>query len=93
MGLRERICNAFVEKKARGERCGAIPFGFSLAPDGVKLVPVEHEQRTLARIRTLASLGHGRKKIAKLLNQEGHRPQTAAHWHPTVVGRIMRRCA
>jgi DNA invertase Pin-like site-specific DNA recombinase len=51
--IRARTRAALGVKRARGERIGGVPYGFELALDGVHLVAVEAEQRTIARAREL----------------------------------------
>jgi len=69
-------------KKANGEKTGgSIPFGFSLAADGIHLVqhPVEHP--VLVRILDLRRSGLGGRRIAGVLQAEGHQPRGAS-WNP-----------
>src|ERR1017187_4356142 len=51
--IRARTCAALAAKRAHGERVGAVPFGFAVHADGVRLVVNEREQATIARAREL----------------------------------------
>jgi len=69
-------------KKANGEKTGgSVPYGFSLAPDGIHLEqhPVEHP--VLVRIMDLRRGGLGGRRIAGILQAEGHQPRGAS-WNP-----------
>jgi hypothetical protein len=69
-------------KKAKGEKTrGSIPFGFSLAADGVHLEPHPVEHPVLVRILTLRRAGLGGRRIAATLTAEGHQPRGVA-WNP-----------
>jgi len=59
-------------KRARGERVGALPYGFALNADGVRLVAVEREQAAIARTRelravalSLRAVAHSRRRLAR----------------------------
>src|ERR1017187_4128243 len=51
--IRARTCAALAAKRALGDRVGAVPFGFAVHADGVRLVVNEREQATIARAREL----------------------------------------
>jgi len=68
-------------KKSHGEKTGgSVPFGFSLAADGVHLEPHPVEHLVLVRILDLRRGGLGGRKIARILANEGHRPR-GARWN------------
>jgi DNA invertase Pin-like site-specific DNA recombinase len=72
-------------KKAKGEKTGgSVPFGFSLAADGVHLEPHPVEHPVLVRILTLRQAGLGGRRIAAILTAEGHQPRGAAWNHGNV---------
>ncbi len=63
-------------KKAKGEKMGgSIPFGFSLAADGIHLEPHPVEHPVLVRILELRRAGLGGRRIAATLAAVGHQPQ------------------
>jgi DNA invertase Pin-like site-specific DNA recombinase len=55
--IRTRTRAALNVKKSRGERVGALPYGYGLASDGVHLVEDEGEQTVIRAIRDLRSSG------------------------------------
>jgi DNA invertase Pin-like site-specific DNA recombinase len=79
--LRKNTVRAMAVKKARGELVGSVPFGFSLAADGIHLEPHPVEHSVLVRILTLRQAGLGGRRIAAILTAEGHQPRGAA-WNP-----------
>jgi DNA invertase Pin-like site-specific DNA recombinase len=69
-------------KKTLGEKTGgSVPFGFSLAADGVHLEPHPVEHPVLIRILALRRAGLGGRRIAAILTAEGHQPRGVA-WNP-----------
>jgi hypothetical protein len=69
--LRARTRAALQAKRARGERVGSVAYGCALAPDGLHLVNVAHEQATIARARRLARAGMSLRGVASALAREG----------------------
>ena len=49
----ERTTVALGHKRDRGERVGKVPFGFTLAGDGINLVPNDQEQQIINLIGQL----------------------------------------
>jgi DNA invertase Pin-like site-specific DNA recombinase len=69
-------------KKGKGEKTGgSVPYGFSVAADGVHLQPDPEEHPVLLRILELRHAGLGGRRIAAALTAEGHRPRGLA-WNP-----------
>lgn len=62
---------AMKHKASKGERVGAIPYGFALAADGVSLVEVEAEQAVIADARALRAAGLSLGAVAKRLASRG----------------------
>lgn len=58
-------------KKARGERTGAVPYGYRLASDGVHLDPIAEEQKVIAEARRLHKAGQSLRAIARELDRRG----------------------
>lgn len=58
-------------KKARGERTGAVPYGYRLASDGVHLDPIAKEQKVIAEARRLHKAGQSLRAIARELDRRG----------------------
>jgi DNA invertase Pin-like site-specific DNA recombinase len=67
----ERTATAMKHKASKGERVGAIPYGFALADDGVTLVEVEAEQAVMAEARTLRAAGLSLRTVAAELARRG----------------------
>jgi DNA invertase Pin-like site-specific DNA recombinase len=67
----ERTATAMKHKASKGERVGAIPYGFALAADGVALVEVEAEQAVMAEARTLRAAGLSLRTVAAELARRG----------------------
>jgi DNA invertase Pin-like site-specific DNA recombinase len=79
---------ALAVKKAKGEKTGgSVPFGFQVQADGVHLEPHPLEHVVLARVLELRRAGMGGRKIAAILNKEGHRPRGKA-WDPGNLQRL-----
>jgi site-specific DNA recombinase len=102
--LMRRIVDAFAEyerlvigartkaalqaKRRRGERAGAIPFGFKAGELG-RLEADQAEQEIILLVRSLKAQGMSIRQIANELN--GRRvPARGAQWHPTTIARILK---
>ncbi|MBT8452795.1 MAG: recombinase family protein [Deltaproteobacteria bacterium] len=59
-----------------------------MGEDGVRLIKVPDEQRTLSRIRQFRKEGLSIRAIADALNERGL-PARGKCWHPTTVARIL----
>lgn len=69
--ISERTSTAMQFKKAKGERVGAIPFGFTLEADGVNLIPSATEQTVIQQARELKASGLSLRKVAHELARRG----------------------
>lgn len=88
----ERTRDALQHKRSRGERVGAIPFGYDLAPDGVRLVPNAAEQRVLGLTRTLRDGGMSLRQIAAELSRQNlPTKKGGSRWTHATVQRILAR--
>jgi site-specific DNA recombinase len=67
----ERTATAMAHKKTRGERVGAVPYGYGLGADGHALVPVAAEQAVIAEARRLKASGLALRTIAAELERAG----------------------
>ena len=90
--IKARTRAALAVKRRRGERTGAVPFGFKLGTDGVHLEEDPAEQRVLALTEALRADGLSIRAIAAHLNEEGV-PARGKRWHPTTVARLLKRAA
>lgn len=83
----ERTAEALRHKRARGQRAGTVPFGFSVAADGRTLVPEETEQQALAVMRECRAAGYTLRAIAQELNRQGLSTRRGTPWrHEYVYG-------
>jgi DNA invertase Pin-like site-specific DNA recombinase len=87
--IRSRTRAALEAKRAKGERIGAITYGFAVAADGVHLVAVEHEQRAISRARRLAGNGRSLRSIAAALAHAGYVSRSGRPFHPTQIARML----
>ena len=86
----QRTKAAMTAKRARGERVGAVPFGFQLADDGRTLLPWLAEQRIVGLIRQLREAGYSRQAIADRLNAEGYTTRSGSAWRHQYVRNLTR---
>jgi site-specific DNA recombinase len=87
--IRARTCAALAAKRARGERVGAVPYGFALDADGVRLVAVEREQSAIARARELRAFGLSLRAVASELAAEGHVSRKGRAFFAPQVARML----
>jgi DNA invertase Pin-like site-specific DNA recombinase len=71
----ERTSEALQAKRARGERAGEVPFGFTATPEG-RLIVDATEAAVIDRIRALRGAGVSFRSIVATLEREGHRGRT-----------------
>ncbi len=91
--IRARTREALSMKRARGERLGAVPYGYSLATDGLHLEADAAEQAVLLRVRELSSAGLSQREIVERLGAQGIVGRTGAPLQKTQVARILLRVA
>ncbi len=84
----ERTTMALAHKKAKGERTGEVPYGFRVAPDGIRLEPEPQEQIAVAKAKALRAAGQSLREIAAALASEGFKSRGKA-WHPMTVKNIV----
>ncbi len=89
----ERTSAALQTKRAKGERVGEIPFGYSLAPDGKSLVEHQEEQRALRLIHLLREDGRSLRAISDELNRQGITAKKGGAWTHGQVQSVLRRAA
>lgn len=90
----ERTAAALAHKRNMGERVGAVPFGYTLADDGISLTPNGREQRIIADIETLRSRGYSLRAIADELTHRGIITKKGnTVWGHTAIKRILDRAA
>jgi site-specific DNA recombinase len=90
----ERTTDAMEYKKSKGERVGAVPFGFDLAANGINLIPNEQEQQVITEINSLRASGHSLREIAVELTRQGIATKEGnASWSHQAVAKILNRKA
>lgn len=92
--IRQRTKAAMAAKRKAGERCGEVPFGWTLGDDNT-LIPVEEEQRVIAAIVKCRAAGMSLRAIAAILTDEGVSTKKGnSSWnHNTVRGILDRQAA
>lgn len=92
--IAERTSNALQHKKSKGELVGSVPFGYSLAADGIKLEENPTQQEALVLIGKLRAKGLSLRQIAQELTQLGV-PTAKGNksWTHTTIQRIVNRKA
>ena len=86
--IRARTKAALAAKKVRGERMGKLPYGFTVADDGVHLVPCASEQQILQRLVSLRGQGHSLRKMADTLNRESRFNRYGRPWNNVLLHRL-----
>jgi len=84
---------ALAVKKAKGERVGAVPYGWQLGADGVQLERCEAEQAVMATCRELKAEGWTLAAIGTELERRGLTPRNGGRWHPVRVFRVLEAAA
>jgi DNA invertase Pin-like site-specific DNA recombinase len=84
----ERTTMALQHKKSKGERVGQIPYGSSLANDGVMLVNDDYQQGVIAFVKDCKRKGFSIRATVTELKNKGYQPQ-GSKWYPTTVARIL----
>lgn len=90
IGVRTKA--ALQAKIRRGERCGAVRYGFNLSPDGISLVENAAEQAVIQAILEDRALGASLREIADDLNRRGVPTKAGkAGWRHTTIRQILAR--
>ena len=89
----ERTTAALAHKKSKGERVGNVLYGYTLADDGVKLIPDDVQQEAIQIIKALREDGMSFREIAAELNARNVPTQKGKPWIHTAVARIVKRAA
>ncbi len=86
--IRARTKAALYAKKVRGERMGKLPYGFTVADDGVQVVPCSGEQMILQRISILRGQGYSLRQVAALLNAASRFNRHGRRWNQVLLHTI-----
>ncbi len=90
--IAERTADALQGKISRGERCGRIRFGYTLAADGKTLIPEPSEQRALAFMREWKAQGKTYREMVATLESMGiDCKDPGSVWRPGAIHRILTR--
>lgn len=87
--IRARTRDALGVKRSRGERVGAVPYGYRVAADGVRLELAPAEQATIARARELRADGWSLREVAASLTAEGRKSRTGRAFEAKAVWRML----
>jgi DNA invertase Pin-like site-specific DNA recombinase len=86
----ERTAMALQHKKAKGEKTGgAVPYGYTLAANGVDLHPDPVEQEVIRQARKLHAGGLSLRKIAAALNRRGFNARNGSMFQATQIQRMV----
>ena len=90
--IAERTADALQGKISRGERCGRIRFGYTLAADGKTLIPDPDQQRALAFMREWEAQGKTYREMVATLKSMGiDCKDPGSVWRPGAIHRILTR--
>jgi DNA invertase Pin-like site-specific DNA recombinase len=89
--IRTRTKTALAVKRSRGERAGAVPWGFVLDPDEVHLRPSPSEQAVVDRVQEAHARGLSQREIVAELARGAVVGRTGRPLTKTQVVRILRR--
>jgi DNA invertase Pin-like site-specific DNA recombinase len=88
--IRERTRAALRALRAQGKRTGGdVPFGFRVGDDARTLLPIEHEQATIARARELRAAGLSLRAVSAALASEGRLARTGRAFEAQQVARLV----
>jgi pyridoxal biosynthesis lyase PdxS len=85
-GLTARALQA---KRARGERVGAVRYGYRLAADGRTEIEDEDEQAVIMEARRLRAEGLSLQKVADELASAGHTGRTGRAFAAMQISRMV----
>lgn len=89
LGGRKLTKDALGAKKARGERTGSVPYGYTMAADGVHLEAVSEEQEVIAEARRLHGAGQSLRGIARELLLLGHTSRNGRIFEAQQIHRML----
>jgi DNA invertase Pin-like site-specific DNA recombinase len=85
----ERTSAALQHKRARGERVGAVPYGYRVGADGVALEADPAEQEVITVARDLVAGGLSLNRVATELASRGYAPRSGGQWYATQIKRMV----
>lgn len=90
--IRARTKAALAAKRARGERTGEVPYGFTAGADG-SLIANEAEQKVIALVRSYRAAGVPFRTIVSELSRAGIVSRSGRAMQLTQIARIAKRAA
>lgn len=87
--ISERTSDGLQAKKARGERAGNVPYGYS-ADATAKLVEHPEEQRVIREMKGLRGEGRTLREIADCLNADGFKTRRGTEWRFQYVANVLK---
>lgn len=87
--IAERTTTAMQYKKSKGERVGAVPYGFDLAADGINLLANPAELAVIAQAKELHAGGVSLRKIAAELKRRGVSARNGSEFQATQIQRMV----
>ncbi len=87
--ISERTATAMQFKKGKGERVGAVPYGFDLSDDGVALVANAAEQAVIQQARELKASGLSLRAVAVELNKRGFNARNGKPFQAVQIQRMV----
>ncbi len=87
--IAERTKAAMSHKKAKGERVGAIPYGFDLSEDGKNLKKNSAEQLVIRQALELKQSGLSLRAISKELAGQGFKARNGNEFDAKQIQRIL----
>ena len=91
--IKVRTTTAMQRKRAKGERIGAIPYGYQLAADGVHFVDAPSEQAVITIVCRLRAGGLSYRAIAAELNRRGLTNRAGGRFMATQVVHMLQAVA
>lgn len=92
--ISERTRCAMGHLRSQGKRIsGRLPFGYSLAENGIDLVSHPKEQRAILIMQDLRAQGCSLREIAAALTTKGIHTKTRTAWTAEVIRGILRKVA
>ena len=86
----ERTKAALAHKRAKGERIGTVPYGYSLHDDGVSLIENNAEQSILRDIQLLRREGYKLREITEELNNRGLLTRRGSEWRVQYIHNLLK---
>ena len=86
--ISERTITAMQYKKSLGEFVGRVPYGYTLATGGTKLIADDTEQKIIQTVKQLRGDGMTLQGIADRLTAKGYKPK-GLKWYPQTIKNII----